>query len=332
MNLALLIPGERSHVFGPQATNGHYLGSSYKIGEALRQACDLDIRTLDERHLERHLGGYDAVVVKADASSSFAIPLALGIPYILICHDVATMREPNYDRPAAERRMVEKAAAIIFVTDPLHHYCESRYCLPPHEVVMLRPLARDLAFEPLPKIPGRTLVYAGGIVERHLAWTPWGYRAYEPVFKAALQAGWKVYVYPALPRPRAESELRDIGCTLCPSVSESDLPRELSQYTAGLQSYNTLGVPDEGVRYASLAVPNKTFLYLSAGIPTIGTNPGWESGQIYNGRWGVVIDGIGGFARLKVEDLPVITTRLRRSQTIERDIPKIRRLLERVNL
>jgi len=332
MKLALVIPGTRRSAFGRPAPNGMYLGSSYKIGEALRQLCDFEVLRLDHPLLENDLACCDCAVVKADRPSTYALALGLGLPYVLICHDVATMRDPHYDAPDAEQEMIESAAAVIFVTDPLHLYCEDRYQLPPHEVVPLRPLARDLEFEPLPKLPGKTLVYAGGIVERHLSGTPWGYRAYHDIFAAALDAGWKVHVYPALPRPRATSELREMGCDICDPVPEPDLPRELSRYTAGLQAYNTCGVPAEGVRYASLAWPNKTYLYLSAGIPTIGTNPGWESARIYEGRWGICLDSPAGFADLQVGDLPVITRELRYSQTIEHDLPKLRRLLAKVEL
>lgn len=309
-----------------------YFGSSYKIGEALRQVCDLEILRLDHPLLESDLAACDAAVVKADRSPTYALALGLGLPYVLVCHDVATMRDPGYDQPDAEREMLESAAAVIFVTDPLHRYCEERYDLPPHEVVALRPLARDLDFTPLPKLPGKTLVYAGGIVERHLACTPWGYRVYHDIFAAAIAGGWRVYVHPALPRPRAVRELRALGCIVKDSVPESDLPRELSQYTAGLQAYNACGVTPQGLRYASLAWPNKTWLYLSAGIPTIGTNPGWESARIYGGRWGVVLDSLEDFGRIGAEDLPTITSQLRHSETIEQDLPKLRRLLAKVEL
>ena len=328
MKLAMLIPGRRYFAFGPAAPHGTYLGSSYKIGEALRQVCDLDVLTLDRPRLERELPAYDAVLVKGDSSHSFRIAAGLGLPYILICNDVATMRDPAYDSPTAERGMIEGAAAIIFVTGPLRDYCAARYRLPPHEVVNLRPLARDLEFEPLPKLAGRTLVYAGGLVERHLVQTAWGYRCLHEIFAAAIAGGWRVYVYPALPRPRATDELAALGCVIKDSVPEPRLPRELSQYTAGLQAYNTSGIPAAAAEYVRRAVPNKTWLYLSAGIPTVGTNPGFESARIYEGKWGIVLDDLHQFAGLTEADLPRITPALRRSETMEQDVPKLRRLLE----
>jgi hypothetical protein len=327
MRLGLVIPGKRYAAFGPPAPHGTFHGSSYKLGEALRQLCDLEVLCIDHPLLEDDLARCDAMVVKGDASETYRLALELGMPYLLICHDVASFREPHQRRGNGERDMIEKATGVIFTTDPLRAFCAQRYVLPPHEVVALRPLRRDLDFEPLPKLPGRTLVYAGGILEAHLAATNWGYRCYQPIFESALRCGWRVCVYPALPRPRAEKELRALGCQVLDPVPEPDLPRQLSRYTAGLLGYNVHGVPDDAVDYARKAWPNKTWLYLSAGIPTIAVNPEFECARLAR-EWSVPLADLNRFRTLGPGDLPTITRAVREAQTIEQDLPKLRRLLD----
>jgi hypothetical protein len=224
--------------------------------------------------------------------------------------------------------MFESAAAVIFATDPLRDYAAARYRLPPHEVIPLRPLARDLCFTPLRRIP-RTLVYAGGIQRRGAIGTPWGYRVYHDLFAAAIAAGWQMHVYPARLRSNVVAEYTGLGCVVHPTVPERTLPAELSQYSAGLQAFNEGGVAPDALAYARLAWPNKTWLYLAAGIATIGVNAGFESCRIYEGRWGVVVDP-KRFPGPDEVELPVVDEQLRCAETMDADLPRLRALLERV--
>ena len=85
------------------------------------------------------------------------------------------------------------------------------------------------------------------------------------------RAGWAAY--------------RRAGCVVHKPINERYILRELSQYGAGLQVFWTEGVPRAAVEYARLAWPNKAWLYQAAGIPTVGTNPGFEATRFYEGRY-----------------------------------------------
>jgi hypothetical protein len=326
MKLALVIPGRRAF-FGPKSPIPIYLGSSYKFGEALRQLCDVEVLEDDEPDLASRVKSCDGAVVKGDRDTAYRLATSLGKPYMLIWHDVASMRDATGGHEESERAMAAGAASVVFISEPTHVFCEWHYKLPRHDVIALRPLERDLDFVPLPKLPGKTLVYVGGIMEASKASTPWGYRCIHQALAAALSAGWQVHVYPSLPRPKATYELQHLGCSVHTAVPEAVLPRELSQYTAGLQAFNEAGVPKAALGYARLAWPNKTWLYLSAGIPTIGTNPGFESPRIYGGKWGVCLSSLDDFDGLDPAALPLITEELRHSQTIEHDLETLRGLL-----
>ena len=283
----------------------------------------------DERGLQVALRAADFAVVRGDRFDHFRIPLGRGLPYLLIGHDLATMRDSGSPAAAAEREMIEGAAAVLFATRPLAEYAAARYRLPHHDVVPLRPRAADLRFSPLPK-RRRTLVYAGGTAPMHQAATPWGYRANVDIFRAAIRGGWEVHVYPSRVRPGVNREYADAGCVVHAPVPERHLPEELSQYSAGLQVFNTAGVPADAVAYARLAWPNKAWQYLAAGIPTVGCNPGFEAARIYEGRWGIVLDGPEALERLTPHDLPLVSDGDRRREVIDRDAPRLAALLRAV--
>lgn len=325
MRLAYILPARPA--FGPRMD--HYIGSARKYAEALKLLCEVDVVDADAADLGARIDAADALAVRADRYDHYRLATERGLPYLLIAHDLATMRDPGTEAAFDEREMIQGAAAIVFVTGPLAEFAGERYQLPPHETIPLRPLAADLDFEPLPKRP-QTLVYAGGILGMSKADGPWGYRANVNVFAAAARAGWTVHVYPSRLRSPVQREYANAGCVMHAPVPESCLLRELSQYTAGLQAFNEEGVPDAAYTYARLAWPAKTWLYLAAGIPTIGVNPGFESCRIYDGRWGLVFDDASHLAEIGPDDLPLIPEELRRSETIDADLPRLRRLLDRV--
>ncbi len=306
-----------------------YIGSAYRHGEILKQLCELRVLAADDRRLPGELHAADFAVVRADRFTQYQLARRAGVPYLVLCNDLATMRDPQSEFAECEREMLEGAAAVIFVTAPLRGYAVRRYALPPHEVIPLRPLARDLRFKPLPKVP-RSLVYAGNVCTSRYLGGPWAYRVNVEIFRAASRAGWQVHVYPSRLRFQVEHEYSAAGCVVHDHLPERELTRELSRYTAGLQVFNTRCVPEAALAYARLAWPNKTWLYQAAGIPTVGCNPGFEACRIYEGRWGIVLHGPEEFAALTEEQLPAIDAKLRASETIDSDLPRFRRLIEAV--
>lgn len=245
----------------------------------------------------------------------------LGIPYILVEHDVITML-PNIKHPD-EKPMIENAEAVIFVSEDHIGYCHKKYRLPPYEVVYLRPLMCDLAFSPLPKLPGKNLVFTGSLMPRNNRRGRYGHKALHNIFDAFLGFGWQVHLYCPHMIPSDDYS----GCILHETIPQGQqLYQELSQYTAGFHGSNAEGIPEESYQYVLMARANKTWEYLAAGIPTLGYNPG-KSGEFYNGKWGTVLESLEDIPNVC---LPEITEDIRYGQTIEQDMKRVRRLLDPV--
>lgn len=326
MRCAFILP--RRPNFGHD--QDYCVGSAYKYSELLRRICEVDIVRADDPELAARVRAADFVAVRADRFRHYEIARDLGAPWLTFAHDLAAMRDPETPAARDERALLEGAFGVVFVTEPLRAWARERYRLPASTVIPLRPLRADLDFEPLLKRPGRTLVYAGGIGPMHAARTPWGYRSNRLIFEAAIGGGWQVHVYPVTSRAGVDDEYRKAGCIVHKPVTERLILRELSQYTAGLQVFWTDGVPRAAVEYARLAWPNKAWLYQAAGIPTVGTNPGFEATRFYEGRWGIVLDSWMDLERLTTADLPALDDSLRAREVADRDLPKLRRLLKRV--
>ena len=283
-------------------------GSRYKYVEMFSRVCTL----CDSDP--------DFAIVFGDGSTAYLEAIRAGLPYVLVEHDVASARGNRTD----EREMVERASGILVNSEDTLAYLDARYRLPEAHVVHLRPLARDLDFEPLPKLSGRNIVYAGGIVTNTQARGNFGYRAYaSEVFPALIAAGWTVHVYPARTSPRKVADYRAIGCVIHDPVPQSGLYREMSQYQLGFQGYATTGPQS----YIALARPNKLYESLGAGIPTLGFNPG-GGGGVYDGRWGLVcpsLELIGEYAERAAA--MVIDDDLRASQVMDEDLEVFRCLV-----
>lgn len=245
----------------------------------------------------------------------------LDIPYILIASDIGGMRWPH--KKAIESDIVLDARAVLTNTPDTLAWMQENYGLVGGETIMLRPLADDLDFEPLEKLPGRNLVYAGGLTANE---SKYDYRDYLDIFALLEDAGWKIHLYPSWGHTRDLTPYEQRGYVIHQAVDQSRMYREMSQYQAGFQGYG-FGVSQH---YIEAALPNKLWDYLSAGIPTLGYNTG-RGGAIYDGKWGVVAD--------TAEDIPaaselvldmVISDEMRREQVIDNDLDIFERLVEQV--
>ncbi|MFW5793856.1 MAG: hypothetical protein ACOCWC_06185, partial [Bacteroidota bacterium] len=226
----------------------------------------------------------DIMVVRGDGRQDYRLALRFKIPYILIENDISSMRrELNNSGIKEEKNKLENAAAIIFTSEDHAEYCK-RYKLPYYEIIHTRPLKRDLDFEPLPKTPNPTIVYAGGIKSN---WdtrnSPYGYRCYHEILNKFTEAGWEVHIYPASYR-----KLSEYNCKVHNKKPYKELLKEISQYWAGLHAYNKKDVPEKAYTYTQACRGNKIYDYLAAGIPTIGYQGG-KGMDIYRNKWGVVI-------------------------------------------
>lgn len=221
------------------------------------------------------LDAFDAVIVTGYRCQNYRKALAARKPYLLIQHDTVSLWRGKPSK--AEQTMIERAAGVVFNSE--HHRDQLTYDLPPHWVVHPRPVAQDLDFDPLPKLPGKHLAYSGSLGR------PKTMRAYHDIFRTMLDAGWAVHLYPAWGGrdPERLRPYRTMGCTVHTPVPQHSIYRELSQYTVGFQGYAPAGNQD----YIDGCMPNKLWEYLGAGIPTVGYNTG-KGGAVYDGEWGLV--------------------------------------------
>lgn len=300
------------------------VGSQRKYIEILRR--HFGGRATPSAQFLRAIEGRVALVA-GDHWGEWKEAVAAGLPYVVDEHDVVSLRTgAGY---AEERAMLEGALAVLFTSEDHRDYLLAQGVkLPPHEVVHLRPLDADLDFEPLPKLPGKHLVYAGAVTDEAQRAGPFGYRTYHQILGAFIRAGWTVHVYTPMRGPVLD-ELRALGVVLHDFVPHAELYRETSQYTAGLHGYEHDGVPELAASYCDTCRPNKTWDYLAAGIPTICVNGG-NSAKVLDGRWGVALRDLSSseLARAEPERLPTITEELRRSQVMEADADRLYALFE----
>ena len=188
------------------------------------------------------------------------------------------------------------------------------------------PLAKDLMFDPLPKLPGKTIVYAGGLQPRRSEGTIYGYRCYHDIFAALMEAGWEVHIYCAATNNfyRTTHEYAELGCIMHDPVLESELPREASQYGAGFLGYAKHAEP-RAYAYAHSCLPNKAFQWLGAGIPTLALDAGYAGQVAEQGGWGVQAT----WENLGSVELPTITEGMRRAHVFEHQEPILRRAVKR---
>jgi len=217
--------------------------------------------------------------------------------------------------------MVENAACIIFTSEAHREWLAERYTLPPSEVVHLRPLAHQLDFKPLPKLAGQNIVYPGGLTPHKQRDGLYGYRAYHDTFRRLQECGWTVHVYPAYGDPLV-GDFSQMGCVMHRPVPQESLYRELSQYQAGLHGYALTGPQ----AYVKTCMPNKTWEYLAAGIPTFGFNCG-DSGAVFDGRWGHIAKSHRAFASTTKRVLAMeVDDSLRRAEVMDSDAGAFDRL------
>ena len=295
------------------------VGSKYKYKAMLENFADVNVIWDDHETLvDSRIMEYkpDLIAVMGDGNKQYKYAIKHGIPYILFQMDVKSMREnPGQEMLESEMSMVLNAYKIVCTSENHAEYLLKRYGVD-SLVIYLRPLLRDLDFEPLPKLPGKHLVYAGGITTWKLRSEGFGYRAYHAIFKHFMKSGWTVHVYPGY--PLSENRRKDynkLKVVLHDIVPEGRmLYKELSQYTAGFQGYNPVGTKKKVLQYALSCRPNKLWLYAAAGIPTISYSGGKGVKIMTEGGWGVKIGSIKQLSNLI---LPEVTDEMRYSNVID---------------
>ncbi|MBA7550948.1 hypothetical protein ES705_43479 [subsurface metagenome] len=232
-----------------------------------------------------------------DRISAYNDFLKRGIPYLLVEHDVFSLRYSRNERNNRyDRRKIENACAVIFTSEDHAEYYENLggkngWHIPEYVVIHNRPLRKDMRFDKKKKLGNLHLVYAGGLSDERLN-RIFSYRSYHLIFEKFIEAGWKVHIYPT--KYGREQILRSygrIGCIIHGWISGNKIFQEMSQYTAGFHGYNNIEVPYRAYKYTQLCRANKIYDYLAAGIPTIGYKGG-NGMEIYRDKWGIVIDDL----------------------------------------
>lgn len=307
---------------GVYLTRRPFSGSRYKYEQMFRRVCNLDT-VFSDNVKPRDLRKYDFAIVEGDRCTDFRKAVSANLPYLLIQQDTWSIRA-GLERYDAEQQMVEGAACILFTAEKHAEWMAKRYKMPKHRTVHLRPLLSDLDFKPLRKLKGRNIAYAGGIVPIENANGRYGYRAYHPIFKTLIDAGWSVHIYPAWGGADRGGTFADIGCVIHDEVPQADIYRELSQYQLVFQGYAETG-PQE---YIKGCMPNKLWEGLAAGVPILGYNTG-AGGMLYTtGGWGTyarTLDKIPVAAERALEIK--ITQTMRKAQVIDKDIDTFRELI-----
>jgi hypothetical protein len=240
----------------------------------------------------------DLGICQGDAQTLYLEFLKRGIPYLLVENDVHSFRfglnEKSY---AHDKQIIENASAIIFTSEGYVEYFKEikkkyGWYLPEYIVVHNKPMRQDTKFIPRVKTEGLNLVLDGGLTMWDRNNDFYHYKAYHLIFNAFIKAGWKVHLYPTkLINERRIRDYISIGCIIHEWVKGDKIYQEMSQYTAGLQAFNSVDTPESAINFAHKCRPNKLYDYLAAGIPTIGYNGG-DGMEVYRDKWGIVIDDL----------------------------------------
>lgn len=317
MKIAFILPGK----YG-------WHGARYKYFNLFEQIPEFDIKLFKEvfyANAKAWKPRYFAVW--GDIYPTFNLCVRDKWEYILLEHDVTSMRAELTEKAfIAERNKIIQAKKIIFTSPAHREYVLKKYAIPEKKtfVLYLRPLQRDLLFQPLPKLKGRNVVYAGGLMGKEALDGKYGYRFYTEMFRTFINFGWNVHLYPIRKAPKV---YEDIGCVYHDPLQEGvELYRELSQYTASLQIFNFDGVNKKAYDYCQKCYPNKLWLGLAAGIPTIGINGG-EGMDLYNHKWGIVLKDLKQIPeisdRIKYLDLK----KYRETENIESQLEELKKFI-----
>lgn len=306
---------------GVYLTRRPFSGSRYKYEQMFRRVCDLDT-VFSDNVKPRDLRKYDFAIVEGDRCTDFRKAVSANLPYLLIQQDTWSIRA-GLQRDDTEQQMVEGASCILFTAEKHAEWMRKRYKMPKYRTVHLRPLASDLDFKKLPKLDGKNIAYAGGIVPIASANGKYGYRAYHPIFQVLIDAGWNVHIYPAWGGADRGGTYAAMGCIVHGEVPQADIYRELSQYQLVFQGYADTG-PQE---YIKGCMPNKLWEGLAAGVPILGYNTG-SGRDVYVGKWGTWAMGLDKLpaaadraAKMK------ITPAMRKAEVIDNDIDVFRELI-----
>lgn len=210
--------------------------------------------------------------------------LKLNIPNIFEVHDMTSYRRPeltpsnDYD-VSAEKYAFENADGIVVIAPEVYDYARSKYNIKVPFVTIRGFTSIDMYPKLyLHKLPGKHIVYEGGLACRDLSLgDTWLYRYYLPQFRLLTQQGFHVHAYPGDTThdkcwEYIEEEKLNPFFHLHPQTTFLKLIEEMTQYHYGLASFNFDNTAKRTYDFLHNTTPNKVWEYLAAGLPSIVNN------------------------------------------------------------
>jgi len=233
-------------------------------------------------HVAKALDEFDPDIVHAyvDNTVLAAISLKMKFPTVIDTHDCAELRGQE---DISAKYVYGSDAPEIFSAQGMADFICQKYGERPYSIILNLPPEKWLDYERKPKLEGNNIVYFGGISKLE---GKFGYRYYKEIFRHFIENGINVHIYPA----QNGVKLDWPGCIWHETINGyPDIYTELSQYQVGFVGYNDIGSADRKILdYCKIAVPNKAFDYMMAGIPTLSYNLG--EAEKYVRQWGVSVN------------------------------------------
>jgi len=215
--------------------------------------------------------------------------LKTGRKFVAHQPDVYTMRGAQ-DIGEASVHMSEKTVSV-FPSESCRRYMRKKLHLPKKDTYVFKAMP-VLAWQPeLPKPKdhvSNSLVYAGYVTTDPAA--PNGFRYFADIFRKLLDAGIHIYlmnageaVFPAVLEAYKAPGMTNLHIMVGKPYRE--LYEELARYDVGFCGFTRPPeLPDIVKDYGDQSLPNKTFDYMFAGIPTLGHN--MAEACPYVNKWG----------------------------------------------
>lgn len=166
-------------------------GSRYKYSTFIESIEGIESKRYKEAHTQSAiLDDPDIYGIWGDSYSTYELMLQHNKKYFLMEHDVKSLRaELNEKQLKNEKLMISNANKIIFTSPHHKNYIINKYNYPEEKtfILFLRPLKKDIIFKPLIKLPGKNIVYAGGLMPKSNQDGLYGYRSYTDILKHLLK-------------------------------------------------------------------------------------------------------------------------------------------------
>lgn len=279
--------------------------------------------------IAKALDEFDPDIVHAyvDNTVLAAISLKMKFPTVIDTHDCAELRGQE---DVFAKYVYGSAAPEIFSSQGMADFVCKKYGERPYSIILNLPPEKWLDYKRKPKLEGNNIVYFGGISKLE---GKYGYRYYKEIFKHFSENGINVHIYPA----QNGVKLDWPGCIWHETINGyPDIYTELSQYQAGFVGCNNIEIVDRQLLdYCKIAVPNKAFDYVMAGIPTVSYNLG--EAEKYVRQWGVIANCAEDLpeayykAKLLTIDYPVWKKRFTINRHLDELITIYRSVLEKPN-